>query len=54
MERILAAHTAGESLSAIARSLNEDNIPTAQGGVKWYPATVRKVLASQDAVKLAA
>jgi DNA invertase Pin-like site-specific DNA recombinase len=44
--RIRRAHDRGESLSAIARQLNADGVPTAQGGRAWYPATVRKVLAS--------
>ena len=42
--RILEAHAAGQSLNAIARSLNADEIPTAHGGAKWYPATVRRVV----------
>jgi DNA invertase Pin-like site-specific DNA recombinase len=32
----------GYSLAAIARELNERNIPTARGGA-WYPATVRNI-----------
>jgi hypothetical protein len=35
----------GESLRAIAESLNRDKIPTAQGGAQWYAATVRGILA---------
>lgn len=34
--------------SAIARGLNNDEIPTAQGGAKWYPSTVRAVHLSSD------
>ena len=34
------------TLAAIAAGLNDDQVPTAQGGAKWYPATVRAVLAS--------
>jgi hypothetical protein len=34
----------GHSLRAIADSLNRDRVPTAQGGKKWYAATVRHVL----------
>ena len=33
----------GDSLTAIARSLNEQDAPTARGG-KWYPATVKYIL----------
>jgi DNA invertase Pin-like site-specific DNA recombinase len=32
------------SLSGVARTLNAQGIPTAHGGAKWYPATVRKIL----------
>jgi DNA invertase Pin-like site-specific DNA recombinase len=34
----------GQSLRAIADSLNGDQVPTAQGGAQWYAATVRQVL----------
>ena len=43
VDRILAARQAGESWSAIGRSLDADAVPTAQGGRRWYPATVRTV-----------
>ncbi|HWR46800.1 MAG TPA: recombinase family protein [Pseudonocardiaceae bacterium] len=43
VERIRAARAQGGSWSAIARDLNADATPTAQGGGKWYPATVRYV-----------
>lgn len=33
----------GVGWSSIARRLNEDGVPTAQGGAQWYPATVRRV-----------
>ena len=36
---------AGVALNAIARRLNEDAIPTSQGGKQWYASTVRAVLA---------
>jgi DNA invertase Pin-like site-specific DNA recombinase len=42
-DRILAAHQAGEGWSAIARALNNDEVPTAHGGARWYPSTVRAV-----------
>jgi hypothetical protein len=44
VERIHAAHTAGRSLGEIARELNADRVPTAQGGRQWWPSTVRAVL----------
>ena len=40
---IVTAHNAGASWSAIGRSLDADGVPTAQGGARWYPATVRAV-----------
>jgi hypothetical protein len=44
VERIQAAHTAGRSLGEIARELNADSVPTAQGGRQWWPSTIRAVL----------
>jgi DNA invertase Pin-like site-specific DNA recombinase len=46
VERILAESSGGGSWSAIARALNSEGVPTAQGGKKWYPATVRYVAKS--------
>jgi len=46
-ERIVAAHQAGASWSAIARELDAEGVPTAHGGARWYPATVRKVALGQ-------
>jgi hypothetical protein len=43
-ERIRAHHAAGSSLGAIARRLNAERVPTAQGGSQWWPSTVRAVL----------
>jgi len=44
LERIRHERAAGKSLAAIANGLNADRIPTAQGGRRWYPATVRYTL----------
>ena len=44
LERIRRERAAGKSLAAIAKGLNADRIPTAQGGARWYPATVRYTL----------
>jgi DNA invertase Pin-like site-specific DNA recombinase len=44
IERIRRERAAGASLAAIANGLNADRIPTAQGGRRWYPATVRYTL----------
>lgn len=34
-------------LTAIATALNDEGVPTAQGGLKRYPATVANLLAAQ-------
>jgi DNA invertase Pin-like site-specific DNA recombinase len=47
--RILAAREDGMTYAAVAEGLNVDRIPTGQGGVRWYPSTVRAVLSSQVA-----
>lgn len=52
VRRIVTEHEAGASWSAIARGLDVDGVPTAQGGVHWYPASVRKVYLGQDAATL--
>ena len=44
IERIRRERAAGKSLTAIANGLNADLIPTAQGGRRWYPATIRYTL----------
>ena len=44
IERIRRERAAGASLAAIANGLNADRVPTAQGGRRWYPATVRYTL----------
>jgi DNA invertase Pin-like site-specific DNA recombinase len=46
VQRIFAAKEAGATLSAIARELNDEGVPTAQGGRRWYPSTVRSVALS--------
>jgi DNA invertase Pin-like site-specific DNA recombinase len=51
--RIVREHRAGESWSAIARGLQADGVPTAHGGARWYPNTVRKIAMGQDAAQLA-
>ena len=44
VERIRDARAAGMSLRQIADGLNADGTPTARGGVRWWPSTVRSVL----------
>jgi DNA invertase Pin-like site-specific DNA recombinase len=46
-EAICIQKAKGLSLSAIARDLNERQVPTALGGRAWYPSTVRAVLKSE-------
>jgi hypothetical protein len=41
---IRARRDAGESLAQIARELNAAGTPTAHGGARWWPSTVRAVL----------
>lgn len=54
LARIVAERAAGAGFSAIARGLNDDAVPTARGGTKWFPATVARVLEGQDAAALRA
>jgi DNA invertase Pin-like site-specific DNA recombinase len=44
VRRIQRERAAGKSLAAIAEGLNAAGVPTAQGGKRWYPATVRYTL----------
>jgi DNA invertase Pin-like site-specific DNA recombinase len=46
VDRIAVARANGLSLSKIAEALNTDGIPTSQGGARWYPATISKILNS--------
>lgn len=38
----------GLTLAAIAAALNRDGVPTAKGGLRWYPSTVAHVLRSVE------
>jgi len=42
--RIRAMRKAGASYPRIANTLNGERVPTAHGGRRWYPATIRKLL----------
>jgi DNA invertase Pin-like site-specific DNA recombinase len=44
-QRIVSERAMGKTLAAIAAGLTHDGVPTARGG-KWYPSTVKAVLAS--------
>jgi len=48
LRRIAVERAAGLSLPKIAKGLNDDAVPTAQGGARWYPSTVAGVLKSFD------
>jgi DNA invertase Pin-like site-specific DNA recombinase len=43
-KRLALLRGRGMTYAAIADVLNADGVPTGQGGARWYPATVRKVL----------
>ena len=43
--RIRRMRGRGMTLEAIARKLNDEGVPTAQGGKRWYAATVRAIAA---------
>ena len=45
VEKIINLHKEGKGFNAIARQLNLEAVPTAQGGANWYPSTVSKTLA---------
>ncbi len=52
--RVVAERAAGVSTPAIARALTAEQVPTAQGGARWYPSTIAAVLRSQAARQVAA
>ena len=41
LARIVAAREAGHGWTHIARLLNDEGVPTAQGAATWHPSTVR-------------
>src|SRR5262245_46485002 len=44
VRRIQRPRARGDTLAKIADDLNQAGVPTAQGGARWYAATVRHVL----------
>lgn len=44
---IRADFAGGRSMNAIAKSLNERNVPTAHGGKAWYAATIKRMIESR-------
>ena len=52
--RIIAERQQGRTFQAIAGGLMTDKVPTARGKARWYPATIKAVLESDNAGLLAA
>ena len=48
MNRIRSERAEGASLARIAAGLTADEIPTAHGGTRWWPSTIRSALARSD------
>lgn len=48
--RIRVMRDEGETLTAIAETLTAEGVPTARGGSRWWPATVRSVLGRKEKV----
>jgi Recombinase len=44
VDRIRLEYARGRGLADIARAFNQEGIPTAHGGRRWWPSTVRAVL----------
>lgn len=44
VERIRLEYARGRGLGEIARALTDEGVPTAHGGRRWWPSTVRAVL----------
>ncbi len=51
LRRILAARAAGASFGRIADDLNDEGVPTSNGG-RWYATTVKRAAESQRAARL--
>ena len=48
-DRIKAARESGKGWTAIANDLNQERVPTARTGAKWYPSTVQAVVRRLEA-----
>jgi hypothetical protein len=53
VERIRLAYARGRGLSDIARTLTAEGVPTAHGGRRWWPSSVRAVLVRSSPAQLA-
>jgi DNA invertase Pin-like site-specific DNA recombinase len=47
VKRIVAGARVGMGHTDIARALDADNVPTPNGGARWYPSTVRRIAARE-------
>lgn len=47
--RVAELRNGGATLAAIADLFNAEQVPTARGGVRWYPNTIRAILARETA-----
>lgn len=52
LSAIVGMYRDEQNFSAVARMLNSAGLSTPHNGKKWYPATVQKIVQSQDGVKL--
>ena len=50
---IIAERANGRTFEAIAEGLMADGIPTSRGKTRWYPATIKAVVTSDNAAALA-
>lgn len=48
-DRITTMRQGGATLAAIADTLNAESVPTAKGGDRWWPSSVRAILHRQPA-----
>ena len=51
--RIVTERANGRTFQSIAEGLMADGIPTARGKTRWYPATIKAVVSSDNAAALA-
>jgi DNA invertase Pin-like site-specific DNA recombinase len=51
--RIISERANGRTFQAIADGLMAEGIPTARGKTRWFPATIKAVLTSDNAAALA-
>ena len=47
-KRVVRMRQRGMTYRSIADELTSKQVQTAQGGAKWYPSTVRKIVATAD------